>query len=291
MFTFFSSTSGNKSENEKAQQLNEFEDKKIPRDVSFYTHQGQCSILGTKLGKGAEAEDVRSFVNTLTQEETAIKRVFYTGDDEEEEEENKDHEKILQNGIKEAKIHKILYGLGEIHQTENGFYILMKKLPPTTLADLYLIGNPQISYNDFLNIFISIIDAVNGMHAKNITHGELHSRNILLDAKNQKAYLCDFTTSQFIIEEKNRDFLIKEDIYELGGILIKFKNKFPFLNSEAQLIALEKSMRDKNPNIRISLDAAKKCCLKELERISSSESSKMKTFTCNSSSSTSTVSI
>ncbi len=263
MFRYFSITKGDSEENKKVQDLLKFDELKLPRSQSFYTFNNSFSLVNETLGSGAESRDVRSFKNSITGEETAVKRVIFEDLDGEEGE-----KQALKDGQAEAVCNKLVHKTGEFYNTNHGFYILMKKLPTTTLSQLYFEGDHKInSYGEFLELFKSITSEVKGLHDKKVSHGDLHEKNILVDAKNSKSALCDFNKIKF---KNNRG--MADDVYEIGALITKFDtlNKLTALSTDEKekLTKLAQAMCiSENYESRISIAEAHQFFVEELEKI------------------------
>lgn len=269
MFSFFSIKNGNPSEIEKVQHIHQFEEKGFKRDVSFHIYQEACFFKGQALGaEGASSAVTAQFVNPFSQQETVVKHILYA--------KCKDKVASLKEGKHEAKINKIIYGIGEIDEDELGFYILMKKLPSKTLRETYLYGSSKInSYRDFLKLFNSIIDNIKFIHDKGVIHKDIHEGNILIDEKTQETYLCDFGMATMISDIQSDPE--KADVRELGLLIETFfsRNKLNALSfSEMKkLRELEAQCKAKYCD-RISLQKVKMFCVDELKRLDSDNNSK-----------------
>lgn len=213
--------------------------KKLPPNLSFYIDGSEVGYKDQKAGKGKSGA-VSSFYTSESSYKT-IKKVEYSILAKTQQ---VSEETILKSLENEAKINKLIYGVGElyINSEEKIAYLKMKKLP-LSFNENYS-DKPFSSVNEILNIYINLLLTTLHLHKKGVAHGDMHFGNICVDEEGQ-VFLCDFGSAIHVDSGENKEIFIakkREDIFILGNILKILVNE-PF---KSQFMSLEKDASELN---------------------------------------------
>ena len=122
---------------------------------------------------------------------------------------------------------------------------------------------PYSSFNNKIEIFLKVIEAVKKLHSKNIIHCDLKPSNILID-ENDEIKIIDYDISKFKLEKNNQYISIHycsleqinnqeitelTDIYSLGIIFyVLILGKFPFDGTKKEIINKKRKALFEEPN-------------------------------------------
>lgn len=108
--------------------------------------------------------------------------------------------------------------------TENGFYCSSMELIDGITYKKWLENNSDICKR--VNILIQIFETIVFFQSKGILHGDLHSKNIMID-KNEKIHIIDFGTSCMSSYKEQSKYRENTLLYELvkETLAVLFDNK------------------------------------------------------------------
>ncbi len=122
---------------------------------------------------------------------------------------------------------------------------------------------PFSSFNNKIEIFLKVIEAVKKLYSKNIIHCDLKPSNILIDEKDE-IKIIDYDISRYNLEKNNQYISIHycsleqinnqeitklTDIYSLGVIFyVLIFGKYPFDGTKEEIISQKRKALFKDTN-------------------------------------------